>query len=470
VIDHVNNLKLQYLVELSKLGDRCAEIERQTASWLHQHDVAFAGQTIPFVLMPHFVSPGQARRIRHAVQSLARVLDRFCDAYPTDAALRAELDLPAAVDALVRIEPGFPNPLRVCRLDAFLQAYDVKFLEFNGDSPAGVGYTDVLYEGLREAVELPRVTEEFDTAYTPMLPELLRTLVDAYAHVRARHADLPEVPRLALLDAPGSPAVPEFRIICEAARGAGLEAVFATTADAVYDGSRLHVAGAPVDLVYRRALVHDIVEGDLVTAARDGRVAVVNPFRARIASNKKILALLQDPRFAHLILREEEATIRETIPWTRVLRPGKVTYESWIVDLLSFVSDNRERLVLKPAAAYGGRGVALGSETGQDEWDGIIEAHAEAGDWVVQEYIPVPEEMFPVIEDGHVQMRLKRFNINPFALGGRYAGMLTRISDRAVINVSAGGGLLPSVTGRHKRRLLAEDEGTHEETLHDTAP
>jgi hypothetical protein len=35
-----------------------------------------------------------------------------------------------------------------------------------------------------------------------------------------------------------------------------------------------------------------------------------------------------------------------------------------------------------------------------------------------------------------------------------------------VINVSAGGGLLPSVVGRHKRRLLAEqdgDEGLREE-------
>jgi len=57
-----------------------------------------------------------------------------------------------------------------------------------------------------------------------------------------------------------------------------------------------------------------------------------------------------------------------------------------------------------------------------------------------------------------VQMRLKRFNINPFGIGGRYAGMITRISDRAVINVSDGGGLLPSVVGRHRRRLLAEED------------
>jgi hypothetical protein len=96
-------------------------------------------------------------------------------------------------------------------------------------------------------------------------------------------------------------------------------------------------------------------------------------------------------------------------------------------------------------------------ETGQSEWDRLIEEHAGHGDYVVQEYVPVPEEMFPAVEDGHVQMRLKRFNINPFGLGGRYAGMITRISDQAVINVSAGGGLLPSVVGRHREPLLAED-------------
>jgi hypothetical protein len=106
--------------------------------------------------------------------------------------------------------------------------------------------------------------------------------------------------------------------------------------------------------------------------------------------------------------------------------------------------------------------VALGIETEQADWDGLIERHAEDGDFVVQEYVPVPEEMFPAVEDGHVQMRLKRFNINPFGIGGSYAGMITRISDRAVINVSHGGGLLPSVVGRHRRPLLAEEDRSAE--------
>ncbi len=415
--------------------------------------------------MPHFVSPGQVRRVKHAVNALCRVLDRFCDAYPHDAQLREELAVPDFEDQLIRIEPGFPRPMRICRLDAFLQSYDVRFLEFNADSPAGVGYTDILYEGLNASIDLERVRQEFDTTYTCILPELIATLLDAYGHVRERHRDLPERPRLALIDSAGSPSVPEFRIICAAAQAHGLEATHATLEEIAYDGTTLTVRGEPVQLVYRRALLEELDQSDLVAAARDGRVCVVNPFRARVANNKKLFALFGDPRFRHLIDGDEAEVIAATIPWTRILRPGRVNYRDWMIDLLPFVADNRERLVLKPASDFGGHGVALGMETEQDVWDAIIERHAGRADFIVQEYVPVPEEMFPTIEDGHVQMRLKRFNINPFGIGGRYAGSITRISDRAVINVSAGGGLLPSVIGRHKRRLLAEDD-SEQEVLH----
>ncbi|MDP9293040.1 MAG: hypothetical protein M3O90_01225 [Actinomycetota bacterium] len=421
------------------------------------------------MLMPHFISPGQVRRVKHAVTALCRVLDRFCDAYPQDAHLREELAVPAFEDQLIRIDPGFPRPMRICRLDAFLQSYDVRFLEFNADSPAGVGYTDILFEGLRSSINLERVRQEFDTTYTLILPELIATLLDAYAHVRAHHPDLPERPRLALIDSKGSPSVPEFRIICAAARAHGLDATHATLDELTYDGTTLTVQGEPAQLVYRRALLEDLDQSDLVAAARDGRVCVVNPFRSRVANNKKLFALFQDARFSHLIQGEEAEVIAETIPWTRILRPGRVNYREWMIDLLPFVADNRERLVLKPASDYGGHGVALGMETDQAAWEKIIEAHGDAADFIVQEYVPVPEEMFPTVEDGHVQMRLKRFNINPFGIGGRYAGSITRISDRAVINVSAGGGLLPSVIGRHKRRLLAEDD-EGQEVLHGQKP
>lgn len=459
MLAHVSDLKLQYLVELSKLGDRCAEMESDVAQWLVDEGFVYGERTIPFVIMPHFLSPRQQRRLSGAVASISPVLDRFCDAYCSDAQLRDELGLSPDEDALVRIDPGFAQPIRVSRLDAFLHGYDVKFLEFNTDSPAGMAWTDMLYEALREKVDLPGVTEVFDTGYTPVLPEVVNTLLDAYRECREQWPDLPETPRLAVVDAAGAPTAAEFRLVCRFAEQAGLESVVATLDDLSYDGSRLVVKGDPAHLVYRRALLETLTEDSpLAIAARERRAVVVNPFRVNVASNKKILALLQDERFEHLVTRREAETLAKTLPWTRILRRGRTTYGDWRFELLSFVCENRERLVLKPASDYGGHGVMLGMETDQDTWEAAIDEHADSGDFVVQEYVPIPEEMFPTIEDGHVQMRLKRFNINPYCIGGRYVGMMTRISDQAVINVAAGGGILPSVVGRHKRQLLAEED------------
>ena len=190
--------------------------------------------------------------------------------------------MPAAEDALIRLDPGFSRPLRICRLDAFLQGYDVKFLEFNADSPAGIGYTDVLYEGLARAISLPRVSAEFETSYTPMLPVLIDTLLSAYRELRGERA---RPARDAAARARGRGGQPVGARVPDHLRGreaAGIEALHATLDEVEYDGSVLRVQGEPVHLVYRRALLEDLPEGDLIAAARDRRAARREPVpRAR---------------------------------------------------------------------------------------------------------------------------------------------------------------------------------------------
>ena len=68
LIDHVNNLKLQYLVELSKLGDTCAGLERDVAEWLHEHDVR------PATVRVDVVAVRTARRGAATVEHLRGVL------------------------------------------------------------------------------------------------------------------------------------------------------------------------------------------------------------------------------------------------------------------------------------------------------------------------------------------------------------------------------------------------------------
>jgi uncharacterized circularly permuted ATP-grasp superfamily protein len=453
---------------LEALGDGCGELAARIRAWMVEHGVVFAGHPIPFVMAPHCLDAPTMARVRHAVEVLTRVLDRFCTAYRTDAALAHALDLPPAEGALIRIEPTLDHPLQLCRLDAFLMADGgLQFLEFNAESPAGIGYTDVMFDGLHEHFDaLHDPSSGMRVTYERITPHLIEMVRDVESRWRrwTTGPDGPgralgispvrERPRVLLVDTAGSPSVPEFEIICAALEGAGFEARHASLDDLERHDGRLCAHGTPVDVVYRRALVEDVLDphaspgaAALIAAVREGAVAMFNPFPARVANNKKLLALVGAPEFAHLLLDDEERrVVAGSIPWTRVLADGGTSLPDGSAgDLPAFVSANRERLVLKPASDYGGHNVYLGLDTEQDAWDALVFAHAGTSDWIVQEYLEVPTGRFPAIEDGRLVVRERHFNINPFAIGGRYAGMITRISTEPVINVSAGGGLLPCV-------------------------
>ena len=458
----------QHFGALEALGDGCGDLAVAIRDWMVGHDVVFADQPIPFVMAPHCLDGATMARVQHVVEVLTGVLDRFCSAYRTDTGLRRALDLPTAEDDLVCIEPTLDDPLQLCRLDAFLlDDGSIQFLEFNAESPAGIGYTDVMFDGLFEHFSALQEPGDLVLTYERITPHLIRTVRDVEARWRAwtTGVDGPGValgiprscerPFAVLVDTRNSPSIPEFRIICRELGRAGFDATHTSLDQLRRVDGRLCVDGRPVDVVYRRALVEDVLDpyrspgaAALIAAVREGAVAMFNPFPARVANNKKLLALVGAPEFAHLLVSDEERrVVAETIPWTRILAHGGTSLADGTAgDLATYVRAHRADLVLKPASDYGGHNVHLGRLTEPEEWSALVDAHAGTGEWIVQRYLDVPTGRFPAIDDeGHLVVHERHFNINPFAIGGRYAGMITRISTEQVINVSAGGGLLPCV-------------------------
>jgi hypothetical protein len=64
--------------------------------------------------------------------------------------------------------------------------------------------------------------------------------------------------------------------------------------------------------------------------------------------------------------------------------------------------------------------------------------------WVVQERVAIPEEPFPVVIGGALRFEALKVNVNPFYAAGADVGAVTRASRSSVINVSAGGGSVPT--------------------------
>ena len=171
--------------------------------------------------------------------------------------------------------------------------------------------------------------------------------------------------------------------------------------------------------LYRRVLINDIVarpkECDaLVKAYEANAVCVANTFRCKIPHVKAFFAVLTDERTPRSSRTTNATSIREHIPWTRVVADVSTAHYGEPIELLAFIRKERENLVLKPSDEYGGTGVTLGWETNEKAWDATIEkavsaakAGGDAGCWIVQERIPIRREVFPYITQAR-QRRIQR--------------------------------------------------------------
>jgi uncharacterized circularly permuted ATP-grasp superfamily protein len=203
--------------------------------------------------------------------------------------------------------------------------------------------------------------------------------------------------------------------------------------------------------VYRRVLLNDIVArrqdcAALVAAYAARAVCVANSFRCKAAHKKAFFAVLTDDRWSHLFSDREKLVIRRHVPWTRVVREGRVRRNGATFDLIPHLRNNRAQFVMKPNDEYGGSGVTLGWDVTDREWDRAIAralAEQECG-WVAQERIAVRRETFPACTPDGIEMRDMLVDFAPYVFRGKVAGVLTRLSATGLANVTSGGGQVPA--------------------------
>src|SRR5207244_10322341 len=128
------------------------------------------------------------------------------------------------------------------------------------------------------------------------------------------------------------------------------------------------------------------------------------------------------------------------------------------IDLIPFIAQNREKLVLKPNDEYGGKGVAIGWDTTDEQWQRTTE-DALQGSYVAQEVVHLDRELFPYYENG-LQFREMTADLDPFIFGTDTQGILTRISAASLLNVTAGtGSVLPTMVGERGRKTMDHGRG-----------
>jgi len=174
------------------------------------------------------------------------------------------------------------------------------------------------------------------------------------------------------------PTWSEFEILKARFERLGVPVELADPRDLHFDGKHLTANGKKIDLVYRRVLMNDIVARAaeckvLVDAVAANAVCMANHFRCKIPHVKAFFAVLTDERNAALFSFGERELILKHVPWTRVVADVRTAHHGESVELLAFLRNERENLVLKPSDEYGGSGVTLGWESSEAAWDETIE-------------------------------------------------------------------------------------------------
>jgi uncharacterized circularly permuted ATP-grasp superfamily protein len=295
---------------------------------------------------------------------------------------------------------------------------------------------------------MARFRESFQVRRHQTIHRLLDALLASYTEWGGRASP----PRIAIVDWREVPTWSEFELLRDAFDAAGVPTVVCDPRDLTLRGGLLHADGAPVDLVYRRVLVSDIVARPdecraLVDAYTQRAVCVANTLRCKLPQKKTFFAVLTDERFSGLLeTHVEQQTVRRHVPWTRRVRGGWTTRDGRRIDLLEHARHNQDTLVLKPSDEYGGSGVQLGWEMTSAQWHEAL--GAAVGDservWILQERIAVLREPFPVCEGAEVIERDMLVDLAPYLFRGRLAGYLTRLSATGLANVTSGGGQVAS--------------------------
>jgi hypothetical protein len=408
----------------------------------------FGGRRLSPYLRPHFVTEDDFTQVVRVCETVWSAIEKVKDAAVADESLLNELGLTPIERDLAKIDPGYRFVSPTARLDSFLTDEAYSFVELNGESPAGIAYADAAFEIFEQLPVMKRFAETYALRRFEGRPLMLKVLLDCFAEFLGRKPD--RAPHIAIVDLKGLPTQKEFELFREYFDSQGCPSIIASPDELEFANGRLRAGDFEIDIVYKRLLVNEYLpimkeQPALLDAYRAGAVCMVNSFRSKIIHKKALFAVLTDARFASLFTANEREAIAVHVPWTRCVRSGSSDYFGEAIDLLRFIDERRDRLVLKPNDDYGGHGIYIGWNIDEIGWNEAIHNALANGDYLVQERVPTARETFPALTpDDTIQFVEQLVDLDPLLFNGKVGSAFTRLSSNELANVTAGGGMVPT--------------------------
>jgi hypothetical protein len=398
------------------------------------------GRLICPFLRPNFVTRRQYDSLVKTGEALIGAIDRTQQMVLSTPSLLNRLELLPAEKMLAQIDPGYQALEVAARLDSHLANGHLHFVQYNADSPTGAGYADALAGLFYEIPPVKELRKKYTLTRTGSRKHLLQALLKSYKQFGGN-----KKPNIAIVEF--RPAYhsgqSEYELFRDFFRDEGYQVEIVSPEQLEYRNGVLRKGSFEINLVYRRLGVQEFLirfdlRHPLVQAYRDRAVCVVNSFRSELAHKKAMFGLLTDEAVTAKFPMVERKAIREHVPWTRLVATTKTTYNDQTVDLPEFITQNREKLALKPNDDYSDLHSYFGWEMDDAGWERAIKM-AMRSPYVVQERVDPVKSVFPLLSYGHLEFREMQVDVHPHAYLGKVHGCSSWLSTgKAGFSTAAG--------------------------------
>jgi hypothetical protein len=426
--------------EMARASNELLEEQQQ------RRGLFFGTRPLCTVLRPRFLTHEQYRFLESAIGAIMPAFAKIHTAALRDAAFRRQFMLADWEEKLIAAPMPYRASSPTARMDSFFVpgeapgSGELKFTEYNAETPAGISYNDALSDIMFALPILRKFERRYEVRPLPGKHHVLHALNESYRQWGGR-----ERPRICILDWKEVPTYSEFVQFDQYFKEQGYDCIIADPRECDYRDGRLYARGYAINIVYKRVLITELVERGgidhpVVRAVNEHAVCMVNPFHCKVLHRKTSFAVISDEANSEMFDAAELSAIERFIPWTRVVAERFTMHDGRRVDLLPYVAGSKDDFVLKPADEYGGKGIVLGWTVAQADWEAALK-DALQSPTIVQRRVTVPSEPYPSYADGRAQVIERMLDTNPYVWYGEYmSSCLTRLSTAALLNVTAGGG------------------------------
>jgi hypothetical protein len=402
----------------------------------------------PF-LRPNFVTQKQYDNLVKTGEALISAVDRMLRTALTSPQLLSRMQLFPAEKMLAAIDPGYEISEVSAQLDLQIQNGSLHVMQYNADALTGAAWSEGLSDLFYDCPPVKEFRRRYNITRVGGKKPFLSALLKAYKMFTAGSVGLRAKPHIAILEFRDPTGRSEYEIYRDYFRSEGFETELVSPDQLEYRNGVLRSGNFDIDLIYRRIsaqefLLRFTLNHPLVQAYRDHKVCIVNSFRSELSHKKAMFALLTDETLTAKFPIHERKAIREHVPWTRVVKTGKTQYrDETIDDLIEYIKQNREKLVLRPNDEYSDMHSFIGYEHDEGSWARAIREALRAP-YVVQERVKPARTVFPLMNYGHLEFKEMQVDVQPQAFLGKVAGCSSYVSSSGPGSYSPASGFAPT--------------------------